>query len=170
MHRTLKPKAIALALAMACLSSSFAQSAELISTHNDWKAYKHNTGSELMCFASSAAKEAQPSGASRSDPHVYVTAWPKQGVKAEISVLLGFAIKPETEIKVDIGGASFTMFPDGDRGFITDPADEAKLLEAMRRGIRMTVEATAADGTTSKDVFSLSGVTASLGVISSNCS
>ena len=53
---------------------------------------------------------------------------------------------------------------------LADPSDEQKLLDAMRRGKVMTVEATSDGGTRSRDVFSLAGVTASVLAIASNCS
>ncbi|MEZ5856579.1 MAG: invasion associated locus B family protein [Hyphomicrobiaceae bacterium] len=144
--------------------------AELTGTHNDWKTYRHGNGRELMCFAVSAAQEQQPSGAGRQTPHVYVTAWPKQGVRAEISVLLGFDVKPNSDITVDVGGSSFKLFADGDRAFVGDKGDEEQLLAAMRRGLKMTIEATPAKGGSSKDVYSLSGVTASVQAITAGCS
>ncbi|MDX2159103.1 MAG: hypothetical protein SFW09_21570 [Hyphomicrobiaceae bacterium] len=150
--------------------ASGAAAADLISSHSDWKAYRHGEGRDRICFAVSAAKERQPSDPDRDMPHLYVTTWPGQAVKSEISIVLGFTPKRGTEISVDVGGTSFTLVTDADRGFVGDPADEERLLEAMRRGVRMTVEATAGDGMRSKDVFSLSGVSASVAAIGASCS
>ncbi len=144
--------------------------AELTGTHNDWKTYRHGSGKELMCFAVSPAQEQQPSGAGRQTPHVYVTAWPKQGVKAEVSVLLGFEVKANTDISIEVGGNSFKLFADGDRAFVGNGDDQERLLSAMRRGLKMTIEATPAKGGASKDVYSLSGVTASVQAITTGCS
>jgi hypothetical protein len=152
------------------LGAGLATAAELVSTHSDWKAYRHGQGRDRMCFAVTPAKEQQPADDSRRMPHVYVTVWPAQGVKSEISVLLGFAVKRDTDVTVDISGNTFTLFVDGDRAFVGDPAEEERLLDAMRRGVRMTIEAVSEKGTPSRDVFSLSGVTASVQAIAAGCS
>ena len=94
-----------------------------------------------MCFAVSEASEASAAD-ERQKPRIYVTAWPKAGIKAEISVLVGLALKKGAEIKVDVDGARFELFSDGDRAYVRDANEELKLLEAMRRGKSMTVSAT----------------------------
>ena len=168
--QTLRLLRMASAVVTIALLSLPLSAADLTGTHNDWKTYRHGSGRELMCFAVSAAQEQQPSGSSRQTPHVYVTAWPKQGVKAEVSVLLGFDVKSDSDITIDVGGSSFKLFADGDRAFVGDSGDEERLLAAMRRGLKMTIEATSAKGVSSKDVFSLSGVTASVQAITAGCS
>ena len=161
---------LAAVLYLASILTGPVSAAELTGTHNDWKTYKHGAGKDQMCFAVTPAQEQQPSGGDRKTPHAYVTTWPKQGVKAEISILLGFDLKPDSDVTVDVSGASFKLFADGDRGFVGEPGDEEKLLAAMKRGTRMTVEAISDKGTKSRDVFSLSGVTASMQEITAGCS
>ena len=122
-----------------------------------------------MCFAVSEASEASAAD-ERQKPRIYVTAWPKAGIKAEISVLVGLALKKGAEIKVDVHGARFELFSDGDRAYVRDANEELKLLEAMRRGKSMTVSATSEAGKPTRDNYSLSGVTAAVQEIASGCS
>jgi hypothetical protein len=159
-----------LAAGSAWISTGSARAAELVSTHNDWKAYRHGTGDERMCFAVSEPSEANPQGGRREGPHIYVTAWPKAGIKAEISVLVGASLNKNAEIQISVDGNRFELFPDGDRAYVSDADDELKLLDAMRRGRTMTVTSTSAEGKQMRDTYSLLGLTAAIQSMSSGCS
>jgi invasion protein IalB len=159
-----------LAAGSAWTGTNSARAAELVSTHNDWKAYRHGAGDERMCFAVSEPSEASPQGDRRESPHIYVTAWPKAGIKAEISVLVGASLNKSAEIEVSVDGNKFELFPDGDRAYVSDANDELKLLDAMRRGRSMTVTSTSAEGKQMRDTYSLLGLTAAIHSMSSGCS
>jgi len=156
-------------LALAMAFGTVAEAAELMSTHSSWKAYRHGEGGDRMCFAVSAASEQNPPDGERQKSFIYVTAWPQAGIKAEISVLVGFVLKRGAEIKVEVGGTTFTLFADGDRAYVGDVNEELKMLEAMRRGKTLTVTAPAGAGETTKDSYSLSGVTAAIQAVASGC-
>lgn len=153
------------------IGSSFGNAAavELTSTHADWKTYRHTQRGEMLCFAVTRASEHKPSGEDRGTPFFYVTAWPKAGIKAEVSIMLGYAPERGAEVTADISGNSFTLVADGDRAYIGNADEEQQLLDAMRRGKTMTVQGTTDSGTRSRDVFSLSGATASIQAITSSC-
>lgn len=146
-----------------------ARAAELISTHTDWKVYRHAERGERLCFAATAATEQKLGPGGRGTPYAYVTAWPKAGIKTEISINLGFDLDKGDEVSVDISGNSFSLLADGDRAYAGDGSEETKLMEAMRRGKTMTVEATSSAGARSRDVFSLSGLTASVQAAVAGC-
>jgi len=159
-----------LLLAAASMGFTPASAAELVSTHNDWKAYRHGAGDQRMCFAVSEPSEANPSNARKEGPHIYVTAWPKAGIKAEISVLVGMALNKSSQIQVNVDGNRFELFPDGDRAYVADTDEEAKLLDAMRRGRSMTITATSSGGQETRDIYSLRGLTAAVQSMTSGCS
>jgi len=143
--------------------------AELVNTHGAWKSYRHGSGDQRMCFVVSEPTDSEPKDAKRQSPRIYVTAWPAAGVRAEISVLVGAALKKGAVISIDIDGTQFDLFPDGDRAYVSDANDEQKLLEAMRRGRSMVITATPATGQSTRDAYSLSGVTAAIQSIGSIC-
>jgi invasion protein IalB len=157
------------ALVLAGAIGVVANAAELLGTHADWKIYRHGTGGESMCFAVTEASEANPAAGERQAPHVYITAWPKAGISAEISVLVGLALKEGAEIKVEVDGTRFELFSDGDRAYVGDANEELRLLEAMRRGKSMTVSATSEAGKATRDSYSLSGVTAAVRALEADC-
>ena len=146
-----------------------ASSADLVGTHGDWKVYRHGTGDERLCFAAATPSEQSPPDTERQKPYVYVTAWPKAGIKAEISALPGFILKRGAEVKVEVAGTTFTLQADGDRAFVVEVGEELKLLEAMRRSKAMTVSASSATGETARDTYSLTGVTAAVQAVATIC-
>jgi invasion protein IalB len=161
--------ALLVGLALLLAAGTAAPAADLISTHGDWKAYRHGSGDMLLCYAVTSASEQLPPGGNRQKPHIYITAWPKAGIKTEISVLVGTVLRRGAEIKIDVGGSSFSLQPDGDRAFVVDQVEEQRLLEAMRRGKVLTVATTTAPGETMRDTYSLSGVTAAVQAAAAGC-
>jgi invasion protein IalB len=146
-----------------------ANAADMVKEFGAWKTYRHGAGEQRMCFAVSEANDVEPQGAKRQKPHIYVTAWPAAGLKAEISVLVGHALRKGAKIGLDIDGTRFELFPDGDRAYVSDAAVEAKLLDAMRAGRSMVVTATSAAGQQTRDAYSLAGVTAAIQSLATIC-
>ncbi len=108
--------------------------------------------------------------AKRTPVVFYVTAWKKDGVRNEISVKLGYSIKPKSTAAVTAGGASFTLPSDDDKAYTKDLADEQKLLAAMSGGGSMVVKATSAKGTATTDQYSLEGLAAAVQKAQQACS
>jgi hypothetical protein len=137
----------------------YAQSAKLVSEFKDWKVHHSDGTAQQICFASSQPKETQPRGISRRSAYFYVSAFPGDGVKAEISLKLGFSAQNSSSVVVQIASGRWQLFTAGDRAFVSDPRDELKLIDAMKRGSFMTVTANTSNGTEVKDTYSLLGVT-----------
>ena len=107
--------------------------------------------------------------AKRDDSFVYISAWPKDGIKSEISIKLGYAAKSVSGAKVAIGKDVFSLFIKDERAFVADATQELKLVDAMKKGSKLTVEATAANGTAVTDTYSLSGITQALQAQAAAC-
>ncbi len=146
-----------------------AQSAKLIKSFSDWTLYAGPPGAQKTCFASSQPKETEPGSVKRNAAYFYISAWPGEGVKSEVSVKLGFAVKDGSEVTISIGGATFKLFTEAERAFVADPMEELKLIDAMKRGSQMTVRAVAPRGTTTTDTYSLMGITQALNSLASSC-
>ena len=63
---------------------------------------------------------------------------------------------------VDIDGQKFTMFTKKDGAWMANPAEERKLVAAMKAGREMVVSGVSARGTQTTYTYSLSGVTAAI--------
>jgi Invasion associated locus B (IalB) protein len=123
-----------------------------------WTLYVDAETPHQFCFVTSEPKSTAPSGASREAPRAYISAWPKDGVKSEVSFRMGFPVKASAQGLARVEPASFPLFGAKDRVFVTDPVQELKLVESMRKGSEMTVEVTSERGTVVTDTYSLSGL------------
>jgi invasion protein IalB len=159
----------AIASAFVLAATSAAPAANLVKTFRDWSLFSHTEAQSKICFAASQPKESTPANSKRDPAFFYVSAWPKDGVKSEVSVRLGYPIKKGSTVTVDIGGTSFDLFAKDDKAFVADPTQELKLIEAMKRGTIMKVEATSEQGTTTADSYSLMGISNALEGLATEC-
>ncbi len=159
-----------LAVILICATSpAVAQTAKLIKTFNDWQVFVHEAGEEKICFAASAPQEMTPKGVNRGSVFFYLTSWQKDGVKNEVSVKIGYTFKSDSVPTVAVGSDSFELYPKDDKAFMRDPADERRLVDAMRKGATLTLKGISSRDTNTEDTFSLSGVTAALNHVEEVC-
>ncbi len=157
------------AVAVALLPAGAADAATLVEKHGDWALYQTDSAGSRLCFITSVAVETKPAGANRDAVHLYVSAWPKEGVKSEVSAKLGYPLKKGSQPTASINGAAFKMFVKDDRAFVSDPTAELKLIEAMKRGSRLMLDAVSERGTTTTDQYSLSGFERALQALAKAC-
>jgi hypothetical protein len=150
-------------------SMALAQTVKTIGTFSSWTAFTHGEAASLLCFATAQPTKQEPAGAKRSPAFVYVSSWPKDGVKAEVSVRVGYPLRGGSDVTMAVSGSSFKLFVHGDRAYIADAGEELKLLDAMRKGSTMTVVGTSERGTTTTDTYSLAGVSQALQAVATNC-
>lgn len=146
-----------------------AQGAKFLERFNDWSTYAFEAANKKLCFAVSQPKDLEPKNASRGDIYFYVSSWPKEGVANEVSVKVGYDFEKGSTSSVQIGSDVFELFTDGDKAFVESPAQERRLVNAMRRGSKMVIKGRSARGTATTDVYSLSGITAALRYVEKSC-
>lgn len=154
---------------IALAAAGSAQAANLVNTYKDWSLFKHEEAAKQICFAASQPKKMSPAGANRDSVFFYISAWPKDGVKSEVSIRLGYPIKSGSTVQVKVGARSFDLFAKDDKAFVADPNEELKLIDAMKRGSTMSVDATSQRGTQTSDDYSLIGISAALGGLAKAC-
>lgn len=149
--------------------TNVANAANLVKSYRDWSLFSHEEAQKKICFAASQPKEMSPASAKRDAVFFYVSAWPSDGVKSEVSVRMGYPIKPGSTVDVIVGGKKFELFAKDDKAFVANPQDELKLIEAMKRGTLMKVAATSSQGSKTTDNYSLMGISAALRGLSDTC-
>jgi hypothetical protein len=87
----------------------------------------------------------------------------------EVSVIIGYPFKKNSDATVDIGSDSFSLFTSSDGAWVKDGDDERRLVAAMKRGVKMTVKGSSWRGTRTSDEFSLSGISAAVDAIDGAC-
>ncbi|MFP3944689.1 MAG: invasion associated locus B family protein [Alphaproteobacteria bacterium] len=141
-----------------------------LGTFGDWSAFSYDDGNGKVCFVISEPKSKKLSRrARRGDVFFMVTHWTAKNKYGEPSVIIGYPFKKTFSPTIKIGSDSFRMKVNEDGAWIEDNAEERKLIETMKAGVRMTVTGMSRRGTRSTDRYSLSGVTAALDKIDDAC-
>jgi invasion protein IalB len=86
-----------------------------------------------------------------------------------VSVLVGYPLKQDSKVSVDIDGKTFSMFTKEDGAWVENIADESVLVDALKAGSKMVVKGTSRRGTNTTDQYSLSGVSAALDSVAKAC-
>ncbi|MBU2531868.1 MAG: hypothetical protein KKB37_03960 [Alphaproteobacteria bacterium] len=169
---TLKRTALATLAACAIFLASNAQSQETkaVNTFGAWTLYAHTGEPGDICFITSQPRETKPTDVERDRAYFYVSSWAKDGIRNQVSVLLGYDLKDQDNITIKIGSSDFELFAKDDKGFVGDSTNELQLIDAMKRGNFMTVNAKMQDGTETTDTYSLIGATAAMNALNSGCS
>jgi hypothetical protein len=144
---------------------------QLLGQFGDWGAYTASSGRRKVCFALAkpVSAQAEPPNRPRDAAYIFIAARPADNVKNEVSVMFGYAFKPNAEASLEIGGSSFAMYTQSDSGWIKNLAEESRLVELMRKVAHMTVKGVSARGTTSADVYSLKGLAQALDRTAKEC-
>jgi len=165
-----------LGLAAAVSSAAFGQAsptagATLLGQYGDWGAYTASPGGKKVCFALAkpASSATNPPNRPRDPAWLFVSTRPSEKVKEEVSVIIGYPLKPNADASVEVGGAAFAMYTQNDGAWIKNAAEEARLVEALRKGADVTVKGESTRGTKTTDTFSLKGVSQALDRTAQEC-
>lgn len=160
---------LALLWAAPLSAQALAQGAVEMKKFGDWIVHQNNGEGPKICFAATLPKSKEPATANRAKIVFYISAWPKEGVKSEISIKLGYPIKPNSPIAVSVGEDEFELFAQDDRAYVADATQELKMIESMKKGPKLVVKATSARGTQTVDTYSLKGLGQALQAIATAC-
>ena len=161
----------AVALSFFTSLPALAQSApKLASTHGDWTVYTRGSGGEKICYVLSEALSKTPSNVNHGDIYFMVSSWKNGAATEQPSFLAGYTLKSTRAPKAQVGSTALSMFAADNEAFISENADERKLVSKMRAGSTMTISAVSSRGTQTRYTFSLKGVTAALRQAKSACS
>jgi invasion protein IalB len=141
----------------------------LIAQYGDWGVYVSQAPKTKICYALSQPKDRQPGGLKRDPGYFFISTRPGENVRNEVSVIVGFTIKDGADATVDIGGASFPFFTKNDGAWMKNAAEEAPLIEALRKGRDFTVKSTSQRGNATNDRYSLSGIGQALDRVAQEC-
>lgn len=100
---------------------------------------------------------------------MFISSRPADNVQNEVSVMFGYAFKPNAEASLEIGGSNFSLYTQSDGGWVKNAAEEPRLVDAMRKAGNMTVKGVSSRGTATTDVYSLKGLAQALERISQEC-
>jgi len=147
-------------------------STNVVASETAWSVFEETQG----CWAVATAKESVNTrdgkvvAVRRGDILLYVTYVPDQNVAGQVSFTGGYPFKENSTITVDIDGTKFDFFVQGEWAWAKSADDDAKIVDAMRRGSSAVISAQSSRGTKTKDTFSLLGFTAATEEVAKRCS
>lgn len=161
----------ALAAVLMAVASGAVQAEEpkFVEEFNDWAVYTYKAGGGQVCFIVSEPKESEPKGANRDKIFFLVQHRPKDGVKSEVSTIIGYQFKQGSTTTVNIDGNEYQLYTNGDGAWAESGDLDRTIVAAMKNGKTMSVSGTSWRGTNTRDRYSLSGVTAAMDKIDGMC-
>ena len=143
----------------------------LIGQYGTWGAYTATPAGRKVCFALAkpSSSKTNPPNRPRDPAYAFVSTRPAEKVVNEVSIMIGYALKPGSESSLEVGGSSFAMYTQGDGLWIKNAAEEEQMVSAMRKSAEVTVKGVSAKGTETTDVFSLKGLSQALDRLAQDC-
>ncbi len=153
---------------------SFSATASSVPTelgqYGDWTAYSYKEGKNTVCYMASTPKKDEGKYKKRGDIYAIITHRPADKSYNVVNFVAGYNYKQNSKVVVKIGTTSFNnLFTNVDSAWAPDSSTDKKLVEAMKRGQKMTVEGISFRGTKTKDTYSLKGFTGAYRAISAKC-
>ncbi|MCR9219206.1 MAG: invasion associated locus B family protein [Alphaproteobacteria bacterium] len=171
-RRGWRPGAALLAAAAAAVFmhglSGAAAADEVLGQFRDWTAHTYMQDGAKMCSMYSRPLKDEGNYTRRGDIWGFVIHRPADNRIGEVSFAMGYPIKPDSPVIVEIGNQRFELFTDGEGAFAR-PEDDPKLVRAMRAGLEMVVRGVSTRGTATKDTYSLRGFTNASNAINRAC-
>jgi hypothetical protein len=147
-----------------------AQEPTLLGEFGDWAAYTYTSNQGRVCYAVSIPKSSEPQGVNRDPVFFLISHFPKQGVRNEISTIIGYPFRKESTVQLTIGEKRFDLFTSGDGAWADSAAKDHEIVDELKKGSKMDLQGTSWRGTTTKDNYSLQGVSAAVSKIDESCS
>ena len=143
----------------------------LIGQFGTWGAYTAAPNGKKVCFALAkpSSSKTNPPNRPRDPAYAFVSTRPAEKVANEVSIMIGYTLKPGSESSLEVGGASYAMYTQGDGLWIKNAAEEDRMVDAMRKAADVTVKGISAKGTETTDVFSLKGLSQALDKLAQDC-
>ena len=143
----------------------------LLSQYGEWGAYTASPGGKKVCFAIAkpSSSETVPADRPRNPPYMFISSRPAEKVSNEVSIVIGYSFKPNSEATAEVGSTSFALSTQQDGAWVKNATEEAHMVEALRAGQSAIVKGVSAKGTRSTDTFSLRGLAQALDRVDQEC-
>lgn len=158
---------------LCCMSASAAVSQSTVplnkrvAVEGDWGVYVEEKFDE--CWVASVARKSvntrggkQVNNVKRGDILLFATFRGRGDTSPEVAFTGGYPFAPESKVQVQIGSDNFELIVSGEWSWAVDDAADSAIVAAMKKGATAVLTARSKRGTTTKDSFSLRGVTAAL--------
>ena len=143
----------------------------LIGQFGTWGAYTATPNGKKVCFALAkpSSSKTNPANRPRDPAYAFVSTRPAEKVTNEVSIMIGYTLKPGSESTLEVGGGTYAMYTQGDGLWIKNAAEEERMVEAMRKSADVVVKGMSAKGTETIDTFSMKGLAQALDKLAQDC-
>ena len=143
-------------------------------SHDRWSVFESGGGVKECWIASApttsrATRNGSTVQVNRGEIRLMVTNRPGQNVANEVSFTGGYPFRDGSAVTVNVGGQRYEFYTRGEWAWPSSPADDQRIVAAMRAGSDAELVGTSARGTTTTDTVSLIGFTAALGDATQRC-
>jgi Invasion associated locus B (IalB) protein len=170
----------------------------LVASFGDWNVFVGAVGKGRICYTLAQPKSREPAGLTRDPGYAFISDRPSEGVRNEVSFIMGFDVssgtdaadskaeakggekpssKPGAKSKTPVDPApvalvdqaSFDMLPKGGNLWVKNAAKEGALITEMRKGAKLVIKAASLRGHQSIDTYSLTGFTQAMDRLQKEC-
>ncbi len=136
----------------------------------DWGIYVAGAGPTKQCYAAAKPNDRAPGNLQRDPAYFFISTRPAENVRNEISIIVGFPVKADKPApEIQIGNEKFVMASQGPHLWVKEAARNNALVEAMRRGTKLTIKSTSLRGNLTTDTYSLAGIGGALDRVKKEC-
>ncbi|QYJ01711.1 invasion associated locus B family protein [Thalassovita mediterranea] len=139
-----------------------------IGRYDDWTVFTEQVGGEKLCYAATEATDKAPQSANHGDVWFFVSNWASGKARSQPSLKVGYDLRADLPARASVGRSGWTLYGVGGEAFAQD-RDDSQIVDALRRGSELHVEAVSSRNTQVSYHFSLSGSAAAIDKASSLC-
>lgn len=166
--------AVAALVMTSAVATAQEASTNRVDAMTDWSVFEGQEPRE--CWAVTTYKESVNTkdgrvvAVTRGEILLMVFYRPGADVAGQLAFTGGYPFADGSTVNVNVGGTEFELFTEGEWAWPATPADDSKIITALKRGTDAVLTARSARGTQTKDSFSLLGFTAAVEDAEKRCS
>lgn len=154
----------------------------LVASFGDWGVYQTQAAKGRVCYTLAQPKDRAPADLKRDPAYAFISDRPGEGVRNEISFIMGFDVANSSEDSADskkkamdkeavaiVGDQSFELLAKTSNLWVKNAAKEGQLIDEMRKAGKLQVKAASKKGHLTTDTYSLAGFSQALERVQKDC-
>ncbi|TBW40077.1 hypothetical protein EYW49_05270 [Siculibacillus lacustris] len=162
-------KPAAAAPAKPAAAAPAAGSPMLLLESKDWKAITAAGQKGKICFALTEPQKMEPPTLNHGKVYFFLTTRPAESVRNEPMLQVGYTLKEGSKVVLDVDGRKFQMFTRGDSAWLDNNVEPAGLIDALKKGKKLTATGTSGRGNPTNYAFSIAGLSGALDAVAKEC-
>jgi hypothetical protein len=154
----------------------------LVASFGDWGVYQTQAAKGRVCYTLAQPKDRAPADLKRDPAYAFISDRPGEGVRNEISFIMGFDVASSPDAAADskkksvdktamaiVGDQSFELLAKTSNLWVKNAAKEGQLIDEMRKAGKLMVKAASKKGNMTTDTYSLAGFSQALERVQKDC-